>query len=152
MIKLEFDPSGAFARLDRISEKTVEEVRVAIARLTVRLHQMVVRDKLSGQVLHVKSGRLSRSIADVTTVDGAVVTGTVSTALDYGIGWELGWPGRADKPSLKDAKSKFSLGGGDTFKNGTPKQRSFLRTAFKDLEASGLIGSELEDAVSRASQ
>jgi len=81
--------------------------------------------------------------------EGENVVGTVSTNLFYGIGWELGWPGRSEK-SLADAKSKFSVAGGDLFKNGTPKKRSFLATALRDLEATGIIKTEIEAAIARA--
>jgi hypothetical protein len=84
------------------------------------------------------------------TDEGANVVGIVSTNVGYGIGWELGWPDSETRTSLNAAKGKFSLsGGGDQFKNGTPKKRSFLVSALKDFEASGEIRTELEAVAER---
>lgn len=138
-------------KLDALNDRTRKELSVGIGRLALRLSNMVKQDKLSGQVLGKRTGRLRNSIHDAVAEEGDKVVGIVSTNVIYGIGWELGWPdGGPGKPSLKDAKSKFSLAGSDTFKNGTPKKRSFLGTALKDLESSGLIRSELDAAVARA--
>lgn len=138
------------ARLDKLNEATKAELKVGIGRLTLKLVKRVRDDKLSGQVLAQKTGRLKRSIAKVVIDEGDKVAGIVSTPVVYGIGWELGWPGGGVRASLDSAKAKFAVGGGSGFKNGAPKQRSFLLSALRDLEGSGDIATELQAAVARA--
>ena len=141
------------ASVERKGVRVQAELHTGIARLAVRLHVWVTDKKLRGQVLGYRSGRLAGSIKDGVFDEGDKVVGKVSTNVRYGIGWELGWPGReAGKPTLAEAKAKFSLASADLFANGTPKQRSFLRTALKDLEASGVIKTEIDAAVARALQ
>ncbi|GHH09356.1 hypothetical protein GCM10008023_05940 [Sphingomonas glacialis] len=139
------------ASVERTGERIKGELKGGIGRLAIKLQNLVKTDKLRGQVLGQRSGRLSGSILQGVTEEGDQVVGKVSTNLNYGIGWELGWPGGGPgKPSLKDAKAKFSLAGSDMFANSTPKQRSFLRSALKDLEASGVIKTEIDAAIVRA--
>lgn len=54
-----------------------------VERLTIGLQRVVMDEKLSGQVLNVRSGRLRRSIGQTVQSDGASVTGIVSTAVVY---------------------------------------------------------------------
>jgi hypothetical protein len=140
-------------RLDNLPRRFREELAVAIGRLAPALNRNVQQDKLSGQVLKVKSGKLRRSIHDVVVDNGDKIVGIVSTNVDYGIGWETGWKDYSPKGSLKAAKAKFKPGsdsGGDTFKNGSPKQRSFLRSALKDMAESGVIAEEINASIERA--
>ena len=151
MITIEVNDSAVIASLDARGARAHGELRRGIGRLALRLLIMVKRDKLSGQVLGVKTGRLRRSVHDDVADVGENIEGVVSTNVSYGIGWETGWTGGGSpQASLAGAKAKFSpSGGGDTFKNGTPKKRSFLRSALKDLEGSGLILEELNDVAAR---
>ncbi|BCA57686.1 hypothetical protein [Sphingomonas sp. HMP6] len=151
MIGYEINDSAVIASLDARGARAHGELRASIGRLALKLSVMVKRDKLSGQVLGVKTGRLRRSVHDAVADVGDNIEGVVSTNVGYGIGWELGWPGGGSpKQSLNTAKAKFSpSSGGDSFKNGTPKKRSFLRTALKDLEGSGAIRAELNEAAAR---
>jgi hypothetical protein len=143
--------SETVAHLRGIGIGLERELGVAINRLTIMLQNMVKNDKLSGQVLGVRTGRLKRSIEGVVTQEGAHAEGVVSTALGYGIGWETGWQGGSVRADMKKSKAKFSPGaGGDTFQNGTPKMRSFLRSSLKDLESSGKIQTEMNAAAERA--
>jgi hypothetical protein len=104
-----------------------------------------------GVAINRRTGRLKRSIEGVVTQEGAHAEGVVSTALGYGIGWETGWQGGSVRADMKKSKAKFSPGaGGDTFQNGTPKMRSFLRSSLKDLESSGKIQTEMNAAAERA--
>ncbi len=142
--------------LDRRGEAIEREFKGGIGRLTIRLQKMVKSDKLRGQVLGWRTGRLNNSIAQGVIDEGAKVVGVVSTNVSYGIGWETGWTGSSgraaapDKWDMSAAKAKFSPASADTFKNGTPKKRSFLASALRDLEASGIIGTELDAAIKRA--
>lgn len=152
MIGYEINDSAVIASLDARGARAHGELRASIGRLALRLSIMVKRDKLSGQVLGVRTGRLRRSVHEDVADVGERIEGVVSTNVGYGIGWEQGWPGGGSpKASLDGAKAKFSPSGGSssTFKNGTPKKRSFFRTALKDLEGSGAIRAELNAAAAR---
>lgn len=136
------------ARLDRLPEMYRAELAKGIGVLAIKLYKNVVRDKLSGQVLGVKTGRLRRSIKEKVFDEGDSVVGVVSTKLIYGIGWETGWADYTPRASIAKAKSKFKPGGdATTFKNGKPRKRSFLASALRDLEESGLIRQEIDKAI-----
>jgi len=137
------------ASMDRRGALVVREVRIGIGRLALKLQRMVKTDKLRGQVLGWRTGRLAGSINQIVLDEAGKIVGVVSTNVGYGIGWELGWPSRK---TLASAKSRFSVSSGETFANGTPKRRSFLASALKDLEASGVIRAEMDAAIERATR
>jgi hypothetical protein len=140
------------ARFDVMGDRLRAALRTSIAKLTIKLQNNVKTDYLSGQALNRKTGDLQRSIAQVLQDKGEVVSGIVSTALVYGIGWELGWPGGAER-ALAAGKAKFDpKGNADTFANGTPKKRPFLVPALRDLEQSGAIKAGIEAAVAEATK
>lgn len=108
-----------------------------IKELTFKLVGMVKADKLSGQALHRRSGRLSRSINAQFTDDGK--TGVVGTNVVYGKAHESG--GTFNIPEhMRMMKQAF----GRPVKNpreitvrahtATFPQRSFLASALRDLE------------------
>lgn len=135
-----------------MNARMTEELRASVSRLSITLQRNVVQDKLSGQVLGVRTGRGRRSIHQDVAVTGDTVSGVVSTNLFYMAGWETGWSG-SDRQSaqMSAAKAKFAgSGSGDTFKNGSPKQRPFLVPALRELNQSGAIDREFEMAVTRA--
>lgn len=155
MIEVYLDGAGeVLAQLDSLSARMTEELRAAISRLTIKLQSKVKQDKLSGQVLGVRTGRGRRSIQQDVSIDGSRVVGVVSTNVNYMIGWETGWQFYAGggKHDLSASKAKFALSseGGDTFNNGTPRQRPFLVPSLKELSESGVIQSEIDGAVGSA--
>jgi len=126
----------------------------AIRKLTLQLLANVKADKLSGQVLNVKTGRLRRSITQ--RVDGAgtaSVTGSVGTNVGYGKVHEFGGP-----QTIKTHMRMMTQAWGRPVKN--PRQisvrehiakfpeRSFLRSALADLEPK--IKATLQGAVTEA--
>lgn len=145
------------ARFENFSDKLTNELQTSVNRLTIQLQTKVRNEKLSGQVLGVRTGRGQRSIQQApATVEGGKVVGLVSTNVFYMVGWETGWPDGgpgSGRQSLKAAKSKFDLSASsDTFKNGTPKKRAFLVPTLKEMEQNGAILTEMKDAVARASK
>ena len=63
--------------------------------LATDIQASVIQNKLSGQVLHVRTGTLRRSITiDPAKWDGSKISASVFTTLDYGIGWENGFSRR----------------------------------------------------------
>lgn len=73
-----------------------QRLRAAMEAVVQRLSIMVqgkVKDKLTGQVLHVRSGTLRRSINRVVQSDTAGVVATVGTNVRYAAVHEYGFDG-----------------------------------------------------------
>lgn len=139
------------ARFEKMTGAFSKELGIGINRLTVNLQRNVKQNKLSGQVLGVRTGTGRRSVNQTVQQQGDKVVGIVSTAVGYMVGWEQGWPGGGARASLDAAKAKFSTSAStDRFKNGTAKQRAFLVPSLREMESSGEIKKELADAVQRA--
>lgn len=79
----------------------VEELNKAMNKATIDAAGVVKADKLSGQVLKVRTGRLRRSITPATEDTGALIVGKVGTNVEYGATWENGFKGNIQ---VKDHK------------------------------------------------
>lgn len=146
------------ARLQRISERLMPELRVSLERLTVKLQTIVRADKLSGQVLNVKTGRLRNSIARDVVEEGQRVTGMVSSPVKYARAHEYGFSGTVGvREHMRTIKQAFGRPieptevtvSAHSMKMNLP-ERSFLRSSLEELEQAGVIRSEMEAAVTRA--
>jgi phage gpG-like protein len=96
MIEITGEVTGAEevqARFEKAGPVVLERVRASVQRLGLELLRKVKEEKLTGQVLNVRSGRLRRSINEETTVSGEVIDSTVGTPVVYGRAWELGFQG-----------------------------------------------------------
>lgn len=115
----------------------------AMGGIVLKLQARVVRNKLNGQVLNVRSGTLRRSIDQAVYQDGSQIRGVVGTNVEYARVHEYGFNGTVTvKEHLRLVKKAF----GKDLK--TPKEvmvrthaarvnlpeRSFLRSALRDLE------------------
>lgn len=136
--------SEVVAHFERRGESLSQELECAIKGLTVKLRTKVKTEKLSGQVLGVRTGRGRRSIHAETFRQGDKVVGIVSTNVFYMIGWETGWGG-AGEAQVAKAKAKFNPKAGAT----GARKRSFLVPSLSEMEGSGEIRSELEAAAER---
>ncbi len=123
--------------------------------ITIDLQTIVKVDKLSGQVLHRRSGNLSRSINQNVTREGnKAVTGIVGvgpTATKYGRIHEMG--GTIQVPEVVGKLMVFQSGGQTVFtmrhkafKVNMP-ERSYLRSTLSENAAS--IVKRLESATGR---
>jgi phage gpG-like protein len=71
----------------------------AIATLAIKLQRNIVTDKLQGQVLHVRSGRLQRSITQRPVDFGtAKPSAVVGTNVSYAKPHEFGFQGTVNVP------------------------------------------------------
>jgi phage gpG-like protein len=82
------------AALRTRSTAIVAALTAAVSRATIDLTRFVKEQKLSGQVLGVRTGRLRRSVNQSVTDEHGVITGIVGTNVSYGVAWELGFKGR----------------------------------------------------------
>lgn len=78
------------ARLRHASERVRPFLVEAVTKETLALQAHVIQDKLSGQVLHVRTGTLRRSITERVTETGETIQGIVGTNLPYGRIHEMG--------------------------------------------------------------
>ena len=146
------------SRFQKMPPKLRAAIKVAITRLTLTLQRDVKSGKLSGQVLKVRTGTLRRSIDQRVIENAAGVVGRVSTNVRYGRVHEYGYTGPFSvKAHLRTIKQAFgrqiaakSVMVGSHSRNVKLPERSFLRSALKDLDNSGKIERELQAAIRRA--
>ncbi|KCX98868.1 HK97 gp10 family phage protein [Acinetobacter pittii] len=139
------------ATVDRIDA----EVRQSIARSTLKLLIKVKREKLNGQVLNKRTGRLGRSITQKLIELSNGVAGIVGTNVEYAPPHEYGFKGDVTvKAHLRMIKMAFG-------KSINPKQvnikahtrkvnlpeNSFLRSALEEMRKE--IKQDLEVSIRR---
>lgn len=128
-----------------------------MVQLAIQLEAHVKRDKLDGQVLNVRSGDLSRSIAhEVTQSENSVIARVFSGGnVPYAAIHEYG--GRTAPHDIypKDAEALFfRMGGHDVFAKvvhhpgSQMPQRSYMRSALNDYREQIIEG--IESAVQEA--
>ncbi|MEP6874054.1 MAG: HK97 gp10 family phage protein [Burkholderiales bacterium] len=144
------------ANIDRMSKAVKEEMRLSIGALTLKLAARV-KLKLSDDVLHVRTGRLRRSITTETSEEGGGVHGKVGTNVEYARFQEYGFKGtQTVKQSLRTITQAFGkpLKGPMQITVGAHQRRidypehSFLRSALREMN--GEITDELNQALKRA--
>lgn len=147
------------ARLERFSPELQKSLQGGVSRLALKLLAHVKEDKLSDQVLHVRTGRLRRSINQRVESSGSAVYGSVGTNVSYARRHELGFNGTESvRAHLRMMKTAF----GREVKN--PRQiqvnafsrrvnypaHSFLRSALSDMRDE--INAGLQQAVESAAK
>lgn len=146
----------ALERLRALPDLANTGIARAIARLGIDLQSHVQQDKLSGQVLAVRSGALKSSIDVATDQGAATITATVYTDLDYGAAQEYGFSGTVNvRASLRQIKEAFgrpiaakTIAVGAHSRRMNLPERSFLRSALDDMAPD--IGAGVEDALREA--
>lgn len=161
MIRTELVNNGAeaVAHLNALPNRIREELRVGIGRANVKLVR-AVKQKLSGEVLKVRSDRLRRSIGDIVEETQTTVSGVVSTPVKYAPPNEYGFHGtvsvRAHMREIKQAFGRpiapMQVQVGAFSRAMNLPERSFMRSALRDLEAAGVIDAEINAALGRAVQ
>jgi phage gpG-like protein len=115
----------------------------AILRLTVELLRNVKDDKLSGQVLNVRTGRLRRSINQRTSgLDTPQPEGVVGTNVVYARPHEYGFKGvvsvkthmRIQKQAFGKAITPVEVTVPQHSRRVNLPEKSFLRSALADLQ------------------
>ncbi len=158
MIKGEILGHKEVARyLSDSSGKLTSNVSKSISRLVLLLQRRVKMDKLSGQALKVRSGRLRRSInTRLEGVNTQMVTGYVGTNVSYARAHEYGFTGQVN---VKQSLRMQTMAWGKAIepqqvtvrahsRNVVLPERSFLRSALSELD--GEIQRELKGAVTGA--
>lgn len=151
--------------------KLFEAVRVEIDRQNKLLQTHIVGDKLQGQVLHHRSGKLGASIRIIpATIDGTMVSGTVEGAggpawygrvHEYGGTWEVASHSRRTGFTASGTQTRLLTRGGRVRKavasttshtvgsyTLTFPERSFMRSSLEDLRES--ITAAIQEAAAGA--
>lgn len=149
---------GVTASLESLTPGVVRNVQKAVAKLAILLQRDVQENKLSGQVLQLRTGSLRRSIIQTVTSSDSGATGVVRATRIYGRIHEYGGvtPPHVIEPKVAGGVLAFQMGGKTVFarKVNHPgskiPERSFLRSALKDMVSSGAIDREMQDALATA--
>jgi len=115
----------------------------SVGRLSLRLQARVMKEKLTGQVLKVRTGTLRRSIDRVIVTDEKHITGIVSTNVGYGKAHEYGGLQTqtvrehlrlVKKAFRKDLKSPVWSTVRSHSRTVNLPERSFLRSALAEMQ------------------
>lgn len=116
-------------RFERGAADARPVLRTRVQGLGIKLQRKVKSEKLTGQVLHVRSGRLRRNINEQTTETAAAVQSSVGTNVVYGRAWELGFERRRRASGLL-GRLRARLGRGSMRRYGP---RPFLRPSLEEM-------------------
>jgi len=148
-----FGDKETIARLQAMPGKARVAIKATVQRLTLRLLTKVKMEKLTGQVLNVRTGRLRNSINQRVTETQSGVFGSVGTNVEYARVHEMGGTVtvKAHTRLIKQAFGKpLRYPVWQTVKAHTVKypERSFLRSALKEMEPE--IREQLQQALTGA--
>ncbi|WP_404711746.1 HK97 gp10 family phage protein [Sphingomonas sp. MMS24-J13] len=159
MIDLQMIGADAIAAgLDSLAPRLTAELQTSVGDLALRLTRMIQQDKLSGAVLQTRSGRLQRSIRPVIESDGGRITATVTADAPYAAAHEFGFHGTVSvRQHLRRIRQAFGRPIAEksitvrahAMRMNLP-ERSFLRSALADLQASGAVQGTIDAGMTRA--
>lgn len=172
ILTFDLNADALMAHLRAYPERVARSVVRAMERSTILVQAQAKSNKLSGQVLHVRTGTLRRSINREVRASGTTIEGIVGTNVEYGAAHEYGFKGtvtvrehmrRITTNSKAKALGKMPKYGGYErkrryFSGSTPvhshtrtvnlPERSFLRSALKDMQPA--IGLQFQRALIEA--
>ena len=145
------------ARFHRAAGEIDGKLADSMGRITIRLQAHVIRNKLSGQILKVRTNNLRGSIHQEVIRDGSGIVGRVGTNVEYAAFHEYGFTGTQ---SVREHMRTIRMAFGKPLKE--PKKivvgahtrhvdypgNSFLRTVLSDQRDE--IMAELGNAVKEA--
>lgn len=130
------------AKFNAMSPAIANSLQKTVGRLTLELLREVKGNKLSGQALNVKTGRLRRSINQRVEANGSKVAGYVGTNVQYAAYQEYGFKGsqnvRAHLRMMTQAFGKTIKNPHKVMVSAHSRQvnhldHSFLRSALNDM-------------------
>ena len=152
MFTVSINAESLLARLRGYTPRLYANLFHTITRLAITVQAAVKDTKLSGQVLHVRTGTLRRSINQEVKATPGSIMGIVGTNVPYGAVHEFGFKGvvtvREHLRRVREGTRTFS-----SIVRAHPRavnlpERSFLRSSLKDLEAQ--IKKDIGDAALQA--
>jgi hypothetical protein len=144
MIRLSFNGSdqNVLNTLQQKGPRIVEVLAQKITYLNLKLQAHIVAEKLSGQVLNHRSGRLAGSVvAQPTVAEGTSLVGQVTAASGpawYGRLHEYGGSFIGARVNLKHPPHMVRRARGERVMTGSPygiffPERSFMRSSIDDM-------------------
>lgn len=127
------------ARLDAMPDGVRDELKKKISQLAIQLQAHVVRDKLSGQVLRVRTGALRRSIQQMVEDEGTAIYGRIYSTGDvkYAAAHEFGFSGqetvRAHTRDTVFGRKVEPFTVASFTRNMNIPARSFMRSSLDDM-------------------
>ena len=133
--------TAAVDRLSTIGEAVTSGIARVIAKLGVDLQNSVQQNKLSGQVLRLRSGALQQSITVRFEHSDGEAKATVYSDLDYAAPQEYGFAGTVSvRASVRQMKEAFghpiasrTVSVSSYSRRMDLPQRSFMRSALADM-------------------
>ena len=170
-IVVKIDRAGLDQMLSNYPARLARSVLSTLDRLSIMV-QARVKEKLSGEVLHVRTGTLRRSINRELRVNGGLIEAIVGTNVEYAATHEYGFSGTVSvrehvrrittnnkskslgkmvKYPGRTSKNRFVMGSATVSahsRNVNIPERSFLRSTLIDFKAR--IEDDLQAAAKRA--
>jgi hypothetical protein len=154
-IYLKSDPHKLVDALKRRPLEIVNAIENRLNIILLQLSRYIVTQKLSGQVLHRRSGMLSNAVhVNPARVEGATIRGEVTAAGSpaslYGRVHETGGNAAYDIFSVRARALRFVSGAGETVfakhvRHPAAMMRPFMRPSLQENEAS--IREQLQQAI-----
>ncbi|MGN6817803.1 MAG: hypothetical protein ACTHJR_03940 [Sphingomonas sp.] len=164
MLSMTIDADGVLAGMEAMPSQVTAAVVTRMAELTTELQRHVIDDKLQGQLLHQRSGRLAAAIERSQRINGDIVEGEVFVAGDVPYAAILEHGGSTPPHEIVPDKAKalaFVAGGKHVFARvihhpgSTFPARPYLESALADQAAeisASLKSAALEAAAKAAGQ
>lgn len=156
MIKVELlNADNLIKRFSNLKQRVQQEAVKSITRLCIEAVAKIKTQKLSGQKLKVKTGRLRRSISYKVEQNGDILTGKIGTAVKYAAVHEYGFNGTVSvRQHYRNIRQAFGRPIQSTNVFVRPFNRkinvpenSFLRSTLNEMQ--GTITQELQAMVQR---
>lgn len=110
IIKSNIEAGNVSVYFDKINDKIKAQLRETIEKLCVRLTAKIKEEKLSGQVLKVRTGNLRRSISYRINEQDGSVTGIVGTNVEYAPIHEYGFRGTVNvREHIRNMTQAFGI-------------------------------------------
>lgn len=129
-LTVEIRAEALLARLKGTHDRLQADLRRAVERLSITVQSDVKENKLTGQVLHVRSGTLRRSINRKVDEDARGIMATVGTNVIYGRVHEYGFQGQVN---VREHTRMGHTVSAHTRQVDLP-ERSFLRSTLRERE------------------
>jgi phage gpG-like protein len=142
MFTIQVDSRAVTARLESMPARIHARLEQTVYALAERLRSHVIQDKLLGQVLNRRTGRLGQSIQQKVDSTATGITGTVYSAGDvkYAAIHEFGGHIPGHEIVARNAQAlAFMMGGKQVFAKrvnwpgATMPERSFMRSSLADM-------------------
>ena len=142
-VNYEVDDSKLVARFASTTARVQAALAKKLAVLAIKLENHIKADKLSGQVLNVRTGALRRSIFTTIETGPQRIVATVASSSDVKYGRIHEYGGTINIPEITPVKAHalhFFVGGKDVFAMRARAhpvkmpERSFMRSALADMK------------------